>query len=859
MSSGEIAETVDGYRPWTARFALSTFELWIVTIVCLAFLLPGIWSYSLVDPWETHYGEVGVRMLKDHDWAHTAWQQEGFRSKPVLMFWMVAASLKVFGLAKNGGYSGELVSSGFVMFVMRLPFVLVATAGLVSVWKMLARLVSRRVAYLSLITIATSPFYCLIARQEITDMPLAACLMGAMAAFAMATEAGDEPIRARWHVPLPGRRRLALDSRHAFYLVIGGFIVVQAVYYFLYLLGRIGPGTQLAIRFASWVPLEAPAWVVAGSMLLTLACTWSPLGQFYVLLIPPVLVKLALTGPSKPVILFAAIVGLFAFIACVIKYAHPVIRKLWRMLPLEREGQIHMMWFWSLLGVSVLAKGPPAVAVAGFACAGYVILLGKWRDLLDGKYEIKRGIILFLVIAVPWHVVMWLREGDAFISEYIQTHLLSRASAAELGSKGTFEYYLPQIGYGMFIWAALLPAALAAVVMRTSTRTRAERVRIVIALWAISSFAFFSIIQTKFHHYILPGIPAFGVLVAFWMDDVLAGRERAVAVYAVIAAAICLLVARDLMGEEKSWIEMFVFRYDRPWPTQDPWFVNATDGFLGLGLASAGAVLLFAVPRLRVLAVATTCAVGIAIGLWAMHSYMPVAATHWGQREAIRNYYERREIYGMRIVYYDANELAADWPAAAPPTSWTIQTFVPDHVFVGQPMVLRVSLRDPEDKLTVGEVRVHGTVSAVRDAALEVALDPKEAAQVAALGRAAKDRRASLRRTVYWVDADRLIAWQLYWRGEVFWSGDEVWGPLPDQRADWQLETDNKGWNKMTSDPTAAPPGRRYFVITESGRVQGLKAILPSTRSDGTPSPAKDTFEVVDTTSNKFTLCSFIL
>jgi 4-amino-4-deoxy-L-arabinose transferase-like glycosyltransferase len=857
MSTGETA--VPMAEPARRRFELSTFELWIVTILCLAFLLPGIWSYSLVDPWETHYGEVAVRMLKDHDWAHTDWQHEGFRSKPVLMFWMVAASMKLFGVAKGGGYSGEMVTSGFVMFVVRLPFVLVATAALVSVWKMLARLVSRRVAYLAVLVIASCPFYCLVARQEITDMPLTACLMGAMAAFAMATEAGDDPIRPRWHIPLPGRRRLALDSRHAFYLVVGGFIVVQALYYLVYLLGWIGPRTGLAIRFASWVPIEAPAWIVAGSMGLMLAGTHRKVGPYSVLLIPPLLVAIAMQMQHKPAVLFLVIVALGAFAWAAVKLFHPVVQKLWRMQRLEREGQVHMLWFWGLLGVSVLAKGPPAVAVAGIACAAYVILLGRWGDLLDGKFEMKRGILIFLAVAIPWHVVMWLRDGQQFLSEYIQTHLLSRASVAELGSKGTFDYYLPQIGYGMFIWASLLPAALAAVVLRTSTRTRAERVRIIVALWAISSVAFFSIIQTKFHHYILPGIPAFAILVAFWLDDVLDGRERATAVYAFIAAAICLLIARDLMSEEKTWIEMFVFRYDRPWPTDPPWSVNATDGFLVLGIGSAIAVAGLAWRRVRWIAVAAVCLMGLRIGLWAMHSYMPVAATHWGQREAIRNYYEHREIYGMRLVYYDAAELAADWPAEAPPDTWTIQTFVPDHVFVGQPMTIKVTLRDPEDKMTIGEVKVRGVIARVNDASIEVALDPREAKQAASLGPAAKDRRQSMRRTVYWVDADRLIAWQLYWRGEVFWSGDEVWGPLPDQRADWQLETDNKGFNKMISDPTSAPPGRRYFVITEAGRVSGLKAILPSTRSDGTPSPAKDTFEVDDTTSNKFTLCSFVL
>src|SRR5215468_7450801 len=98
------------------------FEVALVVLVSLVVLAPGIERYSLVDPWETHYGEVARRMLQDHDWVHTQWQDEGFRSKPVLTFWMIASSMKALGVAHDGGYSGEMVSSGWVMFAMRLPF-----------------------------------------------------------------------------------------------------------------------------------------------------------------------------------------------------------------------------------------------------------------------------------------------------------------------------------------------------------------------------------------------------------------------------------------------------------------------------------------------------------------------------------------------------------------------------------------------------------------------------------------------------------------------------------------------------------------------------------------------------------------
>src|SRR5262249_40355894 len=62
--------------PPTPRKRPLGFELVFVVLVSLAVMVPGIWSYSLVDPWETHYGEVARMMLQNHDWVHTEWPQD---------------------------------------------------------------------------------------------------------------------------------------------------------------------------------------------------------------------------------------------------------------------------------------------------------------------------------------------------------------------------------------------------------------------------------------------------------------------------------------------------------------------------------------------------------------------------------------------------------------------------------------------------------------------------------------------------------------------------------------------------------------------------------------------------------------
>ncbi|MCX5741138.1 MAG: glycosyltransferase family 39 protein, partial [Proteobacteria bacterium] len=224
ISLGSTGST-DRLPPERRRLGL---ELVVVFIVAVAALVPGIDRYSLVDPWETHYGEVGRNMLVDNDFVLTQWPgtnledqpNEGFRSKPVLSFWLMAAGMKAVGVGAHGGYSGEMVESARTMVGIRLPFVLCGIAGLVLMWLMLARLVSRRLAWLALLVVGSCPFFCLMARQAIPDMPLAACVVGAIALFTLGVEDGDRAITS-WTLRL-GRRTRVVDARHVLFALVGG-------------------------------------------------------------------------------------------------------------------------------------------------------------------------------------------------------------------------------------------------------------------------------------------------------------------------------------------------------------------------------------------------------------------------------------------------------------------------------------------------------------------------------------------------------------------------------------------------------------------------------------------------------------
>ncbi len=855
------------------------FEIALVIMVSLAVMVPGIWSYSLVDPWETHYGEVARTMLQDNDFVKTNWvgtstgspgEVEGFRSKPVLMFWMMSAGLRAVGAAEDGGYSGEMTDSVRIMIGIRMPFICAAVFGLTMLWWMLARLVSRRLAWLALLVVGSTPIFCMIGRNAIPDMPMVACTAGSIALFLMAMEDGDRPIRTRGAL---WKGRFHYDARHIVFGIAVGFVLLQAIYYAVF----FGRGPQLGIRGA----IPNPAIWLPGLML-WLSCGLSRDGWLIVRL-PLVLIGgviAAIVNEPMPArrpgqsmwrhvfddimtpwerhSVDRYIVRGLAFPLAVLGGSgvgpawiatNQMAERVLGMRPVTTMRQLYLIGCYFLLGISLLAKGPPGFTVVVLVGFFHLVCMNRWQQFFDGAYEIKRGLVMMIVVAIPWHVGMWLKEGLRFVDEYFYTHILNRAGAGVDNSPGTFEYYTNQLGHGMWLWAALLPAAFAATMMRAGRDTREQRVRFTLGLWAILATSLFCLVQTKFHHYILPAIPALALLVAWFLDDLLAKRERLHPLYAALAIGIVLMITRDLMYEPERWIEMFVFRYDRPWPNADPYAIDTSDAFLALGLFASVALAVAATRYVRV-GVAMIGGAGLAICIWALQVYMPIAGTHWGMRDAVRTYYENRTVYGEKLVYFGEGQLYDEWHDEDDVR--TFETMIPSTLQVGQPMTITLQVNKAEDDRVIDhEVVLIGTCTSIGDHSVEVTLVPGQRDKLKSDLTRGKAGKRGARKPIKVVDADRLIAWQLYWRGENFWAGGEIWPFLPEMKTSFP-NPNNVEFTKYINDRARAPIGRRYFVVTEAGRITGIRSLLPTPRG-------RESFEVLDTTSNKFSLGAFDL
>jgi 4-amino-4-deoxy-L-arabinose transferase-like glycosyltransferase len=163
-------------------------------------------------------------------------------------------------------------------------------------------------------------------------------------------------------------------------------------------------------------------------------------------------------------------------------------------------------FLWMALGL--LTKGPVALLVP-FAASGLAFSLqGRWRAWLRAAFD-PLGWLILALVAGPWYVVEYLRQGDAFIAGFFLRHNVERFLSPLQGHSGNVLYYLP------VVLLVLLPyTGLFVRVLPTVRRLRADPLDCFLWCWFLFVFVFFSLAGTKLPHYLLYGVTPLFVLMA---------------------------------------------------------------------------------------------------------------------------------------------------------------------------------------------------------------------------------------------------------------------------------------------------------------------------------------------------------
>ncbi len=129
-----------------------------------------------------------------------------------------------------------------------------------------------------------------------------------------------------------------------------------------------------------------------------------------------------------------------------------------------RESNKKYYWwlFYLFSGLAVMAKGIPGFVVPFGTMFFAAVASKRFKELFRPVYWIP-GAILFLLVIVPWHALMFKIHDPLFFNEYIVKHHLERfINSNEIGRKEPFYFFILTFLWGFFPWILSLIAAVIA-------------------------------------------------------------------------------------------------------------------------------------------------------------------------------------------------------------------------------------------------------------------------------------------------------------------------------------------------------------------------------------------------------------
>jgi 4-amino-4-deoxy-L-arabinose transferase-like glycosyltransferase len=691
---------------------------WLIALSTLLYL-PTLGNFGLIDPWETHYGEVAREMLARDDWVSLWWAHDGwFWSKPILNFWLQGLSFKLFGVQ----YMPDQMLSGLDRgywpqpeWACRLPIFFMTLVGAYVLYRSAVRPWGRPAAFLGGVILATCPYWFILARQTMADMPYVAPLCAGMGFLLLGFQT-DPDARLRDYTLRLGKWQCTVNGFHLLFGVILLCLLPQALYLF---------SRNLTFHTTDLLGFRPHLdEFMSGS-------GGENCGQ-------PGNKSCRQTAPlyawGQP--------SMWSALWVVIGLGYLFLKRNER-----RRQRLFFIATWFCTAIAVMGKGAPGLVLPLATALVFIVVSGRWKDL--GRLELGALVVLVLAVALPWYVQMYMRHGQPFFERLILHDMVKRAFEhvhdTNKGDDVSFRYYVWQLGYGLFPWSGFCGAGLLWwAVGRRAGQTPKERAQreatTFLVVWWVLVFGMFSVTLTKFHHYILPLVPPTavlsGVLLARYaptlpgppvqkllyatslllglsllglgciatlpgqldagllasgepapgrpfVGGMLAlagllllavgiwrfGRDRdtemrapspqdaALGILAILAAFGVALAGRDQFVTRKGDVEgpsriIHLFTYN--YSRDFPESLDFAPALIVFTVMATACTLLLAIPRLRRHAAVMVCCVGGLYTVWCTGIYLMQIAPHWGQRETIVAYYKNRTS-DEKLVAYQMN------------------------------------------------------------------------------------------------------------------------------------------------------------------------------------------------------------
>jgi 4-amino-4-deoxy-L-arabinose transferase-like glycosyltransferase len=226
--------------------------------------------------------------------------------------------------------------------------------------------------------------------------------------------------------------------------------------------------------------------------------------------------------------------------------------------------------FYVLVAHATYAKGLLGFMLPGAIVLVWLLVTWNWRVLREA--EVLRGTVLFCAVGLPWYVAMIVKHGKPYVDRFFwHDHFNRLGTGVHQIDSGTFEHFIKWLGVGFFPWVAFVPLALLWLVrLKPRDNDHRNQTLVMVAVWGAISFTLFTWSSTKFHHYIFPAVPAIAIITALFLRYLVKEGGFILRFVTLVGLVFMFAVGWDLKADPQNLRNLMTYKYDRAMPVNLP-------------------------------------------------------------------------------------------------------------------------------------------------------------------------------------------------------------------------------------------------------------------------------------------------
>lgn len=198
----------------------------------------------------------------------------------------------------------------------------------------------------------------------------------------------------------------------------------------------------------------------------------------------------------------------------------------------------NLMWLaFATAGAAVLTKGLIGIILPCTIFGIWFLIFKQWRLLK--KLFLPSSIIIFLIIAAPWHILIQTKAPEFFKFYFLDQQLLRYATMISHRYQPLW-FYIPVVllGAAPWVWRFFLPSSLKLLKKINWQNRQRYQTEWFLFIWLTVVILFFSLSHSKLIPYVIPALPPIAILLAKQWQSVKTFLATAIITIAVLFTAL---------------------------------------------------------------------------------------------------------------------------------------------------------------------------------------------------------------------------------------------------------------------------------------------------------------------------------